>query len=70
MMPHDPRARTGASLSVQGSLVFEIFQTQADGAVHACASSATAAQVSALVSTHGSCSRSFAVAESTLPQTG
>lgn len=50
MTPHDPCTRTGTSLSVQGSLVFEIFQTQADGAVHACASSVTAAQVSRLVS--------------------
>lgn len=49
MIPHDSQARIGATLSVQGSLVFEIFKTQADGAVHACASSVTAAQVSRLV---------------------
>lgn len=37
--------------NVQGSLVFEIFKTQADGGVHGCDSSVTAAQVSRLADT-------------------
>lgn len=51
MMAHDSCARIGASLSVQGSLVFEIFKTQADGTVHDSGSSVTAAQVSGMVNT-------------------
>lgn len=50
----DSCTRMGASLSVQGSLVFEIFKTQADGKVHGSGSSVTAAQVSGMVNTEWS----------------
>lgn len=50
-MLHDSCARIGALLSVQGSLVFEIFKTWPDGVVHGCGSSVTAAQVSRTLNT-------------------
>lgn len=73
MMAHDLCARIGASLSVQGSMVSEIFKTQADGAAHGSGSSVTAAQVSRMVNTELGMMialSSVSVAKGTVPQTG